>query len=301
VIVDDGSTDRSVARIHEWHEANPAWTLRVVPGSSRGPAAAMNTGIAAVSSDIIVRLDGHCIPGPDYLQRAVALVADDRVGVAGGGWDVKPGASTPVARAIARVVSHPMGSGGARYRQPDPVHTGPEPVETVPFGTFRRRLWEQLGGFDEALLVNEDFDFNYRARRAGYAVVFDGAIRAAYLARPTLTALARQYFRYGYWKRQMLRKDTKALHWRQLPPILILPWVIASTGLAVRFPGPVTWLMAAGYPAALVVTAARLAMGGTSAAAAAAALATVHVSWSAGFWRGVFSGRPLALRPLIRQ
>ncbi|MEO6221660.1 MAG: glycosyltransferase, partial [Vicinamibacterales bacterium] len=174
LIVDDQSTDESVAVVVQWQRAHPGGhAVRVVPGPGRGPGPAMNAGIAAITADVIVRLDAHCVPDADYLEQSMRVLAASNVGIAGGAWRVRAGAETPVARAIARVVSHPMGSGGARYRHPEAPGPQSMSVETVPFGTFRRPLWEQLGGFDESLSANQDFDFNYRARVAGYDVVLD--------------------------------------------------------------------------------------------------------------------------------
>ena len=66
------------------------------------------------------------------------------------------------------------------------------PIQNLPFGVFTTALWRELRGFDEALLANEDYDFNYRARRAGATVLLDGAMQSVYRARATFGALARQ-------------------------------------------------------------------------------------------------------------
>ena len=286
LIVDDQSTDASVSVVDRWQRDHPGVAVRVIAGAGRGPGPAMNAGIAATTTDVVVRLDGHCVPDPDYIEQSIRALSDSKAGVAGGVWRVQAGNETPVARAIALVVSHPLGSGGARYRHPDAP--GPEsmPVETVPFGAFPRTLWDRLGGFDESLAANQDFDFNYRARVAGFDVVLDRRIKATYVARPTLGALWRQYFRYGFWKLQMLRKDARALHWRQVLPILILPWTVTTLIALALWPSRLTLVAAGLYPAVLLVGAFHLAARGARVAPALAALATVHLSWSAGFWRG---------------
>lgn len=302
IIVDDGSTDGSADVARRWADERHE-PVRVVRGPGQGPAGAVNAGIVATTADIIVRLDGHSVPERSYLDcclkalsGAVAVTGEDAapVGVVGGVWNVAPGAGTGMGHAIAAVVSHPIGSGGARYRHPDLAGSGPRVVETVPFGAFRRDVWKQLGGFDESLEVNEDFDFNYRARRAGYAVVLDPSIRALYVARPTVGTLARQYFRYGFWKRQMLAKDARALHWRQVPPVLLVPWLLASSVIGLVWPGPWTATAAGFYPCVVLAGGAHVATTRrVNAMAAVAAAATVHLSWSAGFWAAVFT-RPFA-------
>jgi len=327
IIVNDASTDATVEVVRAWQTAHPfgvaqggpTRALRVVEGPGKGPGPAMNAGIRATDADIIMRMDGHAIPSRDYLElsletlRAIGSAecgvrgaecgvrgaepqthTADRtshsgtIGIVGGVWDVRPGAETSTARAIAAVVSHPMGSGGAAYRSASAA--GPErlSVETVPFGTFPRAVWEALGGFDETLSANQDFDFNYRARKAGYDVVLDRRIRARYFARPTFRTLSRQYARYGFWKMQMLRKDRRAFHLRQLPPVLVAPGLLLSAIAVLVVAGPLTAIVAALYP--LVVLLGGLHVGLTRSVnplAAAAAIATVHISWSAGFWRGV--------------
>jgi succinoglycan biosynthesis protein ExoA len=292
LIVDDQSTDASVAVIGQWQRDHPTMPVRLVQGPGRGPGPALNVGIAATTMDVVVRLDGHCVPDEDYIEQSVRVLADARVGVAGGGWRVRAGAETPTARAIALVVSHPLGSGGARYRHPDSPGPASMSVETVPFGAFPRALWERLGGFDESLSANQDFDFNYRARVAGFDVILDRRIKATYVARPTLAALWRQYVRYGFWKFRMLRKDARAIQWRQVPAALVLPWVLATIVAFALWPSRATGLAAGLYPAVLLAGAFHLAVRGAGVAQALVALATVHLGWSAGFWRGVFGGNP---------
>ena len=291
IIVNDASTDATVEVVCAWHATHAQQVLRIVEGAGRGPAAAMNAGIRATDADIIMRFDGHSVPARDYLERCLEVLGPERMLVVGGVWQVAPGADTAVARAIAAVVSHPVGSGGAQYRAANADGPDRVSVETVPFGTFPRAVWEQVGGFDEALAVNEDFDFNYRVRRAGWEVVLDRRITATYCARPHLGALARQYVRYGFWKAQMLRKDPRALHPRQVPPALVAPWLIGTCVIALVWPGMLSLAAALLYPTVV------FAAGGHVAAtrrvnplAALAAILVVHLSWSVGFCYSVISG-----------
>lgn len=111
-------------------------------------------------------------------------------------------------------------------------------------------------------------------------------------ARATLGGLARQYFRYGFWKCQMLRKDSRALYVRQVPPIMVLPWTVATLAWFVLGPGLLSGLTAAVYPALLLLGA--MAIAATrrvSLPLALVALGIVHLIWSAGFWSAPFTRR----------
>lgn len=284
VVVDDGSTDGTATVVEEWRRHSDL-NVRVIAGPARGVAAAANAGVAALATDIVVRLDGHCLPAADYIARAVALASHPDVGVAGGVWVIEPSAATLEAEAIAIAAGHKIGSGGAMYRSSSVL--SPTDVDTVPFGCFGRSLWQALGGFDEGLQTNEDYDFNYRVRQRGFRVVLDPAMRCVYYARPTVKTVARQYGRYGWWKARMLMHHPGALRWRQVLPALLVPALLAAV-LGVLLDGGDQWrLLSAIYPAVILLGAVHAA--GTrdkwpAVLWLAATFITMHVMWSAAFW-----------------
>ncbi|MDA1093257.1 MAG: glycosyltransferase family 2 protein, partial [Acidobacteria bacterium] len=196
IVVDDGSTDETVGVVARAQSLLARLKITTLKHRRRSIPATLNAGIAAATGGIIVRLDAHSVPDADYIERAIAALRSTGAGVVGGRWRIRPGTSGAMAQAIALAVSHPLGAGDAAYRL---CHEGgtPRRVETVPFGVFRRDVWLELGGFDESLLANEDYEFNYRVRLSGRDVVLDPAIVSAYSSRPTLRELSRQYFRYG--------------------------------------------------------------------------------------------------------
>jgi GT2 family glycosyltransferase len=100
-------------------------------------------------------------------------------------------------------------------------------VDTVPFGAFHRDLVRKIGGFDETLLANEDYEFNTRIRNHGEVVWLDPLIRSTYVARSSYPELAKQYWRYGFWKLRMLSRYPTTLRWRQaLPPMFVFSLLI---------------------------------------------------------------------------
>jgi succinoglycan biosynthesis protein ExoA len=300
ILVDDGSSDGTSAVVEEWRRLHPGFQLQIVPGPGRGVAAAVNAGIAALNADVVVRLDGHCRPAADYIVRAVALVTLPDVGVAGGVWLIEPGATSLEAEAIAIAAAHAFGSGGAVYRNPQASER--IDVDTVPFGCFRRSLWETLGGLDEELESNEDYDFNFRVRQRGLRIVLDPGIRCTYYARPTVGALARQYSRYGWWKARMLVRHPRAVRWRQFIPALLVPALLAMF-LGLVLGGSWGWSsLLAVYPAAILIGAAHAAATRGRWAAVgwiAGAFMTIQVTWSLAFCASLASaGLPRrAVRP----
>lgn len=226
IVVDNGSADNSVELVERYARRHPAFPLRLLRCGESGAAAAMNAGIRAATGRIIVRLDGHSRPHPDYIRRAVERLQDTNAGVVGGVWHIVPGAPTLRARAICLAVSSTLGSGGAAYRHGN-ADAGPRDADTVPFGAFTREHWRALNGYDATLLVVEDGDFNYRTRQAGRRVILDPAMRTDYFPRRRFRTLARQYLRYGWWKAVLLRKHPGAVRPRQIVPFAFVSLLLA--------------------------------------------------------------------------
>lgn len=259
ILVDGGSTDGTVATVERFRRDHPDLPLVVLRSERCSIARALNIGVARAQGDVIVRLDAHSSPHPGYLRSALAALRLPRAGVVGGGWEIRPCRSGLVAAAIAHAVSDAFGSGGARYRDPR-RGAAPIDVDTVPFGCFSKQLWTTLHGFDERLLANEDYDFNYRVRRAGLRVILDPAIRSDYFARGSLRELARQYFRYGWWKAEMLKLHPLSLRWRQAVPALFVAALLGLLLSAAAFPPsrPVLFGLLALYAAVAFLASARI-------------------------------------------
>ncbi len=219
VIADGRSTDLTRQQIAAFQAAHLDLAVRMIDNPKRTIPAGLNRAIQAAQGELIVRLDAHSVPQPDYVARCVAALEQGLGDSVGGVWEIRPRGAGWQARAIALAAAHPMGVGDAHYR----YTTTAQLVDTVPFGAFRRSLVERIGYFDEDLLTNEDYEFNVRLRQAGGKIWLDPAIRSVYFARANLAELARQYWRYGYWKARMLRRYPGAIRWRQaLPPAFVL-------------------------------------------------------------------------------
>ncbi len=242
VIIADGlSSDQTREKIAEFESSHPDFRVTVVDNDQRTIPAGLNRAIGSASGEFIVRLDAHSVPYPDYVARCVDALSIGRGDNVGGVWEICPGSDSWVARAISVAASHPLGVGDARYR----VGGNAQIVDTVPFGAYRRELVERIGGYDERLLTNEDYEFNVRIRQSGGRVWFDPMIRSRYFARPDFDALARQYWRYGFWKARMIRRYPKTLRWRQLLPPLFVLSVLVLLVLGFIFPA-LHWLLLIG-------------------------------------------------------
>ncbi len=225
VIADGMSEDNTRKVIEEYSYSHNDLDIRIINNIKKNIPSGLNEAITESTGEIIVRMDAHSIPSENYIERAVANLQAQKGDNIGGRWIILPGADRWISRSIAIAASHPLAVGGVSYR----IGGSAQAVDTVPFGSFRRELFDQIGLFDENLLSNEDYDFNTRIRKNGGTVWFDPEMKTKYFARSTLGQLAKQYWRYGYWKFKMLKKYPDSLRLRQgIPPLFILSLVILA-------------------------------------------------------------------------
>src|SRR5262249_52980388 len=147
--------------------------------------------------------------------------------------------------------------------------------------------WQLVSGLNESLLGNEDYEFNYRVRRAGLAVRLDPMMHSTYVARSSLSALALQYFRYGWCKMQMLPHHPTSLRWRQMLPIAFVAGllVLALTSMVFRPAAMLLALTVLAYVGTLAVVSFSICAregGWRRFGAFVAAFATIHLCWGAG-------------------
>jgi cellulose synthase/poly-beta-1,6-N-acetylglucosamine synthase-like glycosyltransferase len=290
VIADGLSQDGTRDKIISFQQEHPGLAIRVVENVARTIPSAVNSALRASRGDIIVRLDAHSRPFPNYVERCLSALEAGLGDNVGGVWQIEPGGNGWIAKSIAVAAAHPFGVGDAGYR----LGRQASLVDTVPFGAFQRSLLDRIGLFDESLHSNEDYEFNARIRKSGGRVWLDPEIVTVYYARSTLRELARQYWRYGYWKFRMLRRNPDTLRWRQaLPPLfvaslgglaLLVWWVPARWLVSLELAVYVMVLLVAGLLSAIRHRIFLLVIG------LPLSIAIMHLAWGGGFlWSLIMS------------
>jgi hypothetical protein len=194
-------------------------------------------------------------------------------------------------QAIAAAMRSPFGIGAA------PFHTGGDagPADSVYLGVFRRDVLERLGGFDEEFHRAQDWELNYRIRRAGELVWFSPDLTVVYRPRSTLCELVQQFRGSGAWRRQVMRRYPETAGVRYLAPPAAV--VLLTAGTSMGLLGTVVpqrswmrlgWLAPAGYAGMLIVGGAFASRGLARRArlTTPVVMGTMHLSWGWGFLTG---------------
>jgi glycosyltransferase involved in cell wall biosynthesis len=283
VVVDGGSTDGTCDIVR----AFPGFggRIRLLDNPDRYQVYAWNIGWRAARGEYIAGVVAHVKYDAHYLRAGLDVLART-------GADVVGPVAVAYGRglfggAVAWCMSSPFGVGNARFR----YTTVEEEVDSVCNVIMRRDWFVRLGGYDERVPFDEDDELNYRLRRAGGRILVSPELRIRYHVRQTVVALARQMFSYGYW-----RRFTRILHPARVPArIYAPPALVAGLAVSLALAATPLWRLAPIVPglyAAFVAVAAVVAcrtIGPLRAAFVPCALATMHLSYGAGFFRALMT------------
>ena len=229
-VVDGLSTDRTPEIVDDFAKTS-ALKITRLENTKRTVPYGLNLGISQATGDYVVRMDAHASYPSNYLSTLVGKAMElgsDNIGVV---LKTVPGADTAVAKTIAFAISHPFGIGNSSFR------TGTnevKAVDTVPFGCFRRGIFDRVGIFDTELTRNQDDEFNARIIANHGKVHLLPSPTVTYYARINLKAVSRMYYQYGLFKPLVNRKIGTPATIRQFaPPLFVLGLIGGLLGLMI--------------------------------------------------------------------
>jgi len=195
----------------------------IVENPSGRTAAGLNLAIARSQYSNIVRIDGHSEIPHNYLTLALDILEES--GAVNVGGIMAAVGNNLFERSVARAMRSALGVGASRF------HTGGAagPVDTVYLGAFRKEALIAIGGFDERFTRAQDWELNFRLRANGGLIHFDPRLIVTYRPRASVSALARQYFEYGRWRRVVSRRHEGTINYRYLAP----PFTVVITVLSI--------------------------------------------------------------------
>ncbi len=285
LVADGGSTDDTIERIGTWAEQ---LRIRVFDNPDRLQSRGLNLLAQVAGDQILVRTDAHTTYAPDFISASVQSLLASGADAVGG--PMRPEATTPFGRAVARAYRSKLGIGPARF------HHSETPVEadTVYLGAMQRSTYIDLGGMRTfPSRVAEDADFYYRLRAGGGQVLLDPAIKSTYHPREKASDLWRQFYHYGLGKADMLQVNGEFPSWRPFAPLALI--LGALLGLAVGIVFSFWWpllILVGLWLVALIVGAGGQPLG-------IAAIAIMHVSYGLGLLRGLLRS-PNSVRAAVR-
>jgi len=227
LVLDGRSTDNTREIVQQMVERDPR--IRLLDNPRLIQSTAMNIGIEQARGEFIMRLDAHSLYPLDYLRQCYATARRSNADNVGGLVITEPGGHSYSAALVQALTTHRFGVGDSGFR----TGASEGQADTVPFGFFRRDIFQRVGGFDERLVRSQDYEFNRRIIRHNGVVWLNPAIQVRYYNQPSLIAFYRkQMFREGPYNAYLWYVAPYAFAPRHSVTAVFAAGVIVGAGLA---------------------------------------------------------------------
>lgn len=190
---------------------------------------AMNEGIKASKGDIIIRLDGHVEYPSNYFSVLVNKLKELEADNVGGLCETLPCGSSAKELAIAEVLSSSFGMGNSYFRI---GCNEVKRVDTVPFGCFKRDVFDKVGLYDTELIRNQDDELNGRIIKNGGKIFLIPSIVTKYYARDKISKVRKMFYQYGLYKPLVNKKLGSPATLRQFFPLAFVVGLLLGAALS---------------------------------------------------------------------
>ena len=227
LIIDGNSTDNTVEIVRTYAKHYP---IHLLNNEERKTPISMNIGIRHARGRYIIRFDAHTAYPSNYIERCVYILENSDADNVGGFVETR--ADGFVGKAIAKILSSSFGVGGSRFR----INSKGGYVDTVPFGAFRKEIFNKVGLFNEKLLRSEDNELNARIRAMGGKIYLSSDIKSVYYCRDTVWGILRMGLQNGNALFRTIKENPKAMNIRHFIPFIFLISLIGMPVLGICMP-----------------------------------------------------------------
>ena len=219
ILIDGNSNDNTVNIIKEYSKKYN-W-IKLINNPNRIVPVAMNLGIKNAKGTIIIRLDAHASYAENYITVLVKKLDELNADNVGCIWKTDVFNKNQKTLAIIEILSNRLGVGNSIFRLGiDEI----KEVDTVPFGCWRREVFEKYGYFDTRLVRNQDIELNKRIKRGGGKIYLVPDTYCIYFARETYFEIAKNNFQNGKWNIMTIffTKNLSSLSIRHFVPMIFV-------------------------------------------------------------------------------
>jgi GT2 family glycosyltransferase len=206
-IIDGMSTDGTYELLQRLQEQ---FNFTLLQNKKINAAAGRNLGIDQAKGTYIAFVDGDAIPSKKWLQNIKRVFEAHDETVAGvGGPDLLPEDSTDKEECIGLVMTSPLARGGKL--NPSTQHSlskEEKSVGHIPSCNLciRKRVLDEINGFDEAFVKGQDLELNHRIKKAGYTLLYSPKITVVHYRKDSFRLFINQIFKWSKAKIAIIKK-----------------------------------------------------------------------------------------------
>lgn len=229
IFIDGNSTDKTVELIQTNLDKEEKINYKILKNPKKITPISLNMGIKSSQNDILIRLDAHSNYPNNYVSKCVYYM--NHMDADNVGCGIKTESTGDIGKSISYVLSSKFGVGNSDFRTKGKSGY----VDTVPFGTFHRELFEKIGYFDERLERNQDIEFNNRILKNGGKIYLFDDIQLTYHPRDTIGKLLKMALTSGKWNlytNYLVPGSLKIRHF--VPFVFLLSLIIGGISILMK-------------------------------------------------------------------
>ncbi|MBT4281985.1 MAG: glycosyltransferase family 2 protein [Candidatus Marinimicrobia bacterium] len=220
LIADGMSTDGTREIIKDYQDNHGS--IHLIDNPEKIVSVGFNRALSLAKGDIIIRVDGHTSIYQEFFKKIIKNLIDKNCDSTGG--LINPEGDSVISKIITIATSSKFGVGNSKFHYSKKSCW----TETVYLGAYRRKVFDEIGGYDEELVRNQDDEFNFRLIQNGGKIWLDPSIKSSYTPRNSFIGLFKQYFQYGFYKVRVMQKRRGFASWRHLVPGLFVSSILLS-------------------------------------------------------------------------
>ncbi len=190
MVVDGNSEDKTLELVKNFISDINNKKIKIIKNHKLTQAHGLNIAIKNAIGSRILRLDAHCIYSENYLYDLIETSKRKNVENIGGIVITKPGGDNYSAGLVQALTTHKFGVGDSSFR----TEAIESKSDTVPFGFFKKSIFDEIGYFDERLIRAQDYEFNRRIIKCGGSIWLNPKISAIYFNQPSILSFFKKQF-----------------------------------------------------------------------------------------------------------
>lgn len=225
IVVDGLSNDGTRDIIHSF--ASEYSNIRLIDNVKKTTPVAFNLGIRNAQGDFIMIASAHSTFSENYITEIMGLFHKTNADVIGGKLFTTVKNKNSKSLSIAKILSSKFGVGNSFFRIGSETM---KKVDTVPFGIYKRSVFDDVGMYDERLIRNHDIELSKRMIQKDKVIILIPDLSCTYYAREKFRPLAKNNFLNGYWNILVIYKtlNINSISIRHLIPLLFVASLIAG-------------------------------------------------------------------------